>query len=565
MKILIVDDDKQGIYLIETLLKKNGYETVSAENGLEALRMLKQGIYDIIISDILMPKMDGFQLCRKCKTDDKLKTIPFIFYTATYTDKKDEEFALSLGAQRFIVKPQESGKFLEILNSVIEEQSKKRGVAPIVPNKQEAVYLKEYNERLIRKLENKVLDLEKSIIERKKAKDVLQEKERFLSNIFESIQDGISILNKDMKIIRVNKTIEEWYKHASPLLGKKCYKAYHNRDKVCDICPAKKTFKTAKPAQEVITKNGEKGEIVKWLDLYTFPIINERTDQVDSVIEYVRDISERKKAEEREKEIIAAQAAAEADKKKAKELLEANQKLQDTQAQLMQAEKLSAIGRLGAGVAHELNSPLAGLLGLLRIYHKRTNKGSEEYQDVVDMIEAAEHMAEIVQSLTTFSRESKGEWEELNLNKLIDTTLNFSGCQFKRKNIKIIKNYSPDLLPIKGIRSQIQQVIVNIVTNARDAMLGGGKFFIRTYNHESGDKVGMEFGDTGTGIPRENISKIFDPFFTTKKQGNGVGLGLSISHGIIKGHQGEILVKGEEGKGTTFTIILPALKTKENK
>jgi len=162
MRILIVDDIEENLYLLETLLKGSGYKVVSAKDGLEALDKLKEEPIDMIVSDILMPRMDGFQLCRECKKDNSLKKIPFVFYTATYIDKKDEEFALSLGAEKFIVKPVESEVFLNILEEVIEEHKKGALVAPQEPIKEEEIYLAEYNKRLIKKLEKKMLDLEES-------------------------------------------------------------------------------------------------------------------------------------------------------------------------------------------------------------------------------------------------------------------------------------------------------------------------------------------------------------------------------------------------------------------
>jgi len=160
MKILIVDDKEENLYLLETLLKGNDYEIVTARDGVEALNKLKKDSIDMIVSDILMPKMDGFQLCKECKKDNSSKNIPFIFYTATYTDKKDEDFALSLGAEKFVIKPQEPEVFLKILEEVIEEHKKGALITPKEPLREEEIYLAEYNKRLIKKLEKKVLDLE---------------------------------------------------------------------------------------------------------------------------------------------------------------------------------------------------------------------------------------------------------------------------------------------------------------------------------------------------------------------------------------------------------------------
>ena len=162
MKILVVDDMEDGLYILETILKGNGYEVATAKDGAEALIKLREESIDIIISDIMMPKMDGFQLCRKCKKDDDLKKIPFIFYTATYTNQKDEEFALSLGAEKFIRKPTELNSFINILEGVIEKYKKGELIVPKEPIKKEERYLTEYSKRLIEKLEKKVLDLEES-------------------------------------------------------------------------------------------------------------------------------------------------------------------------------------------------------------------------------------------------------------------------------------------------------------------------------------------------------------------------------------------------------------------
>jgi signal transduction histidine kinase len=159
MKILIVDDKEEDIYLLEAMLKGIGHEVESARNGVEALKKLKKDSINMIITDILMPKMDGFQFCMECKHDMVLKKIPFVFYTATYIDKEDEEFALSLGAEKFVVKPTEPDAFLKILEGVFEEQKRGELIAAKMPIMDETVYLKEYNEELVKKLEKKMQNL----------------------------------------------------------------------------------------------------------------------------------------------------------------------------------------------------------------------------------------------------------------------------------------------------------------------------------------------------------------------------------------------------------------------
>lgn len=161
-KLLIVDDRQQDLYLLQVLLSSNGYELELASNGAEALELARRAPPDMIISDILMPVMDGFSLCRACKEDDGLKDIPFIFYTATYTDVKDEDFAMSLGAERFIVKPTEPYKFLALLRETIEAHAAGKVAAPRKPLEEVTEYYKKYNATLIRKLESKMLQLQQA-------------------------------------------------------------------------------------------------------------------------------------------------------------------------------------------------------------------------------------------------------------------------------------------------------------------------------------------------------------------------------------------------------------------
>lgn len=205
INILIVDDKTENLYLLQSLLDTNGFRTISARNGAEALGLMRNSIPDLIITDILMPVMDGFTLCRECKKDEILKNIPFFFYTATYTDSKDEEYALSLGADRFVLKPQEPDVFLKILNDFLDEVREKNIRPKKVIQQDETIVLKEYNEVLIRKIEDKMLQteksekelrkyaekLEKEINEHKISEALILEREQQLSLIYRTVGDVI--------------------------------------------------------------------------------------------------------------------------------------------------------------------------------------------------------------------------------------------------------------------------------------------------------------------------------------------------------------------------------------
>ena len=168
-RILVVDDHPQNLYLLESILKGNGYEVSSAANGAEALAAAQKSPPDLIITDILMPVMDGFELCRQWKADEQLHLIPFIFYTATYIDTKDEQFARSLGAERFIIKPQKPGVLIKEVHDVLEASFTAKAVSPLRPLGDEMEVLRQYNEVLFRKLEKKVIQLEAELAERKAA------------------------------------------------------------------------------------------------------------------------------------------------------------------------------------------------------------------------------------------------------------------------------------------------------------------------------------------------------------------------------------------------------------
>ncbi len=221
MEILIVDDKEENVYLLEALLKGNGYRTVSVRNGKEALQSLQKLKPDLIISDILMPVMDGFTLCRELKKNKNFSKIPFIFYTATYTSLKDEEFAFNLGADKFILKPQDPDVFMKIIEKVLEEVKKKK-IQPNMPAKlSEEVVLKEYNSALIRKLEDKMAEaeetekklriinakLQREIEERKFAEEALKESEMKYRSLVTQSPDGIFIIDRKGNFLSANRTM----------------------------------------------------------------------------------------------------------------------------------------------------------------------------------------------------------------------------------------------------------------------------------------------------------------------------------------------------------------------
>jgi two-component system NtrC family sensor kinase len=239
-------------------------------------------------------------------------------------------------------------------------------------------------------------------------------------------------------------------------------------------------------------------------------------------------------------------------------------RLRQTQEQLIQSEKLSAIGQLVSGVAHELNNPLTGILGYAQLLMKRNlPPGFEKPIRTIDS--EAIRCQKIVKSLLTFARNHKPETRYLDLNEVLRASVELVAYQLRVDGISVEEDLAPDLPLTMADGHQIQQVVVNLITNAQQAMAGhpgGGKLSLRSW--EQDDRVLVEIADTGPGIPEEQMGRIFDPFFTTKEVGKGTGLGLSLAYGIMQEHGGSIAVRNAPAGGAIFRLELP-LRSPEQK
>jgi PAS domain S-box-containing protein len=914
MKILIVDDKPENRYLLETLLNGKGYKATSAANGEEALEKLRSECVDLIISDILMPVMDGFQLCRACKGDPALKEIPFVFYTATYVDDKDEAFAYDLGADRFIRKPVEPDAFISMIQEVIQGVEA-GGVAPRKPVKRdEQETFKRYSERLVQKLEKKVADLEneleekrkaqqelerskeryriifdgsrdaifiadrdarfvevnegasqltgyateellqmsipqlhdpgdlhayetyfnrimsgeevtsearilhkdgtkvdfefsnrrvfingkphmhtvaRDISERRKGERAIRENERFLRDVLESIQDGVSILNPDLTIRQVNSVMKEWYKANLPLEGKKCFRRYHNRDAPCDPCPSLRCLKTGRTEMDIVP--GLPGSPVEWIELFSFPMKDPDSGTMTGMVEFVRDISRKKKAEdtleaskafveklihtmpdgfslldkegvhvdvnpalcrmtgfskeeligvglphpywpeeefsriqdafqktldsnfdhfelvfkrkdgERFPVIVSPAAVSDADgtithyfasikdisdRKQYEEALRDQlhmlQELMDSiptpifykdvdgiyqgcntafealagmprdeivgkdthevfppalaeayvqhdrevleslipatyessppgadskprhvifnkavfrkadgniggiigaifditdrkvlEAQLVEAQKIEAIGTLAGGIAHDFNNILSAIMGYTELAMSRYSLPERAVSDLKKVLKASERAKNLVAQILTVSRHHDQERRPLQPALIVKEVLKLLRATLPA-TIEIKQEISKDAGVVEADPSQLHQVLMNLCTNAAQAMgQRTGALTVTLKNVDldaahaarylklkSGSYVRLSVEDTGCGIPARDLERIFDPYFSTKEQGEGTGLGLSVVKGIVERHSGAIEVESELGRGTAIYVYLPRILEK---
>ncbi|MBW1820608.1 MAG: PAS domain-containing sensor histidine kinase [Deltaproteobacteria bacterium] len=227
------------------------------------------------------------------------------------------------------------------------------------------------------------------------------------------------------------------------------------------------------------------------------------------------------------------------------------------ESQMAQADKLASMGQLSAGIAHEMNNPLGIILGYTQLLLRDEDRETERYKDLKTIEKHVKSCKSIVKDLLSFSRSSKQEREAINIHEAIDDVLNFIIQHSDLEKIEIIRDYDRDIQPVVLNERKIRQVFMNLIMNAKHAVGKTGTIKVVTGLDKSAKHIYLQVIDTGYGIEKKNLSRIFDPFFTTKPSGEGTGLGLSVSYGIIKNHSGEILVESKRGKGSTFTVVLP--------
>ncbi len=545
MNTLIVDDQEENRYLLESLLKGNGHNVQSVANGAEALERLKSGGVDLIVSDILMPIMDGFELCRKVKTDENLRHIPFIVYTATYTGPQDEAFAIKIGADRFIQKPCEPDVFMAAIRDVMT--SVRRADIAATPQQEEEVF-RLYSERLVRKLEKKMLQLEKEVQMRKEVEETLRESQEKYKSILDNIEDGYYEVDLAGNLTFFNHSTYRIMGCSSAELMGVNYREYmdtENAEKVFQTFH--RVFTTGKPSRamdwEIITKDGVK----RHLDT-SVSLVRDAEGNASGFRGIVRDVTEHRNAE--------------------------IEKIRLTE-QLQQAQKLESIGRLAGGVAHDFNNLLSVILGYGELLLESMGRNHPHHESLELIYQAGMRARELTRQLLAFSRKQVLEMQIVDINsvaagfeKLLQRMIG--------EDIQLNLALTAEPLTVKADTAQLEQVLMNLAVNARDAMPDGGILTIETAIVEldnayaekrSGVSPGsyamISVSDTGCGMTKDTLNRIFEPFFTTKDREKGTGLGLATSYGIIKQHGGNIWVYSEPEKGTVFKIYLPFFAEKD--
>jgi len=397
-------------------------------------------------------------------------------------------------------------------------------------------------------LKQRVHELERADSDRSRAEEALRASEQFLNEVFDAIQDGISVLDKELTVIKTNRWMEQMYASRKPLVGRKCYEVYQDRVSPCPWCPVVRTIETGRMHSQIVPYPSDE-DPTGWIDLSAFPI-RDKDGHVTGVIEYVKDITERVRAEqEREK----------------------------LQSRLVQSQKMESVGRLAGGVAHDFNNMLGVILGHAELAMHQVGPHSPIYEDLEEILKAGRRSADLTRHLLAFARKQTVSPKVLDLNDMVNGMLNM---------LRRLIGEDIDLSWMPGKRlwltridpAQIDQVLANLCVNARDAISGVGRVGIETGNvtvdegHSRkhvglrpGDYVMLTVSDDGRGMDEKTLQSLFEPFFTTKDMGVGTGLGLATVYGIVKQNNGFIYVDSKPGKGTTFKIYLPRTQEKAEK
>jgi len=385
----------------------------------------------------------------------------------------------------------------------------------------------------------------------------LRERTDEMETILNGIQDFILVITPEMEITECNDSFLTKMRYSrEDVIGKKCHEVYHKIDHPCNSgltdCPLKEVVRNKREIRKIQTRLMPDGEM-RYYEVNIYPIW-EKDGKIQKFIHISRDITQHKKEEE---EIT----------NRLEQMVEdRTRQVKETHEKLLHQDKMSSLGKLSASVVHEINNPIAGILNLIMLMQRIAEEETlgqdqiEQFNQYLKLMETeTRRTSRIVSNLLAFSRQSKMEPKRVNLNRLVEQTLFLNSNLLKIDGVKVDNNLDPDLPDLLGSEDQLQQVFMNLVSNATEAMegAGGGVLTIESKHLLSEDSLQINFQDTGPGIPEEDISKLFEPFFTTKKKGKGVGLGLSVAYGIVQEHGGSIYVKSKEGKGTTFQVRLP--------
>jgi two-component system, cell cycle sensor histidine kinase and response regulator CckA len=509
--ILIVDDTPTNLEVLFDFLADAGFTVLVAEDGESAIARAEYAPPDMILLDILMPEIDGFETCHRLKANAKTKDIPIIFMTAL-TETVDKVKGLSLGAVDYVTKPLQHEEVLARIQLHLQLRNLTKT-------------LQEQNQRL-----------EREISERQQA----EQKNREQAALLDIATDAIIVKDWDNQITFWNQGAENLYGwQATEAIGKNINELVYQPQtlpQLEDIRTSLVQHGCWQGELEQITKQEEKIIVAsRWT------LMRDQDGQPKSILTVNTDITEKKRLE----------------------------------SQFLRTQRLESLGTLAGGIAHDLNNILTPILSAAQLLQLKRSYTDEWSQQMFRTIETnSKRGAALVKQVLQFARGVEGKRSIVLISHLFSEIEQIVHGTFP-KSIEFSLNLDSDLWAVIGDATHLHQVLMNLTVNARDAMPNGGNLTISAKNllvdeqyarmnleANVGPYIVITVADTGIGMSSEILDRIFEPFFTTKELGKGTGLGLSTVRGIIKSHGGFINVHSEIGKGTEFKLFLPAVETK---
>jgi len=655
-RVLLVDDKGENRYLLRALLGGHGFDVDEAGSGDEALARARSEPPDVVVSDLLMPGMDGYTLLRHWKADTGLKRIPFVVFTATYTDPADEQLALDLGADAFLLKPMDPAPFLERLRAVLDQAVLEGQTEPRKPDAAPQVLLEEYNAVLVRKLEEKLIQLED-------ANQKLVTSEARLRAILDGEPECVKVVARDGTLVEMNPAGLAMIEADSFAQVEGCsilpLVVEEHRDAFRAFLEQGLHGETGTLEFEIVGLRGTR----RWLETHGTPL-RAPSGEITGILNITRDVTRPKQREtelrelrdrlqravsagnvglwdwdlrtnkvyfspewksqigyaddeigddfdewqsrvhpdDLERVLATTRAFIDGDERSHevefrfrhkngshRRILARSSLLRDAdgtplrmlgthvdisdyfelQAQFLQAQKMESVGQLAGGIAHDFNNLLTVIRGTVDLALPDLPEADPLRADLEQIQQATKRAATLTRQLLAFSRRQVLQPTVLNLGTVI-SDMEPMLRPLLSENIELASSVGVGLGNVRADVGQIEQAILNLVINARDAMPEGGTLTLEAENvvldesyareHPTvrpGPHVMLAIRDTGAGMDEATRQRIFEPFFTTKARGQGTGLGLSSTYGIIKQSGGSIWVYSEPGRGTTFRVYLP--------
>ena len=518
LSILLVDDVQENLELLEDVLSENGYVPMLAKNGVEALDLVRREQVHMIVADAMMPKMDGFQLCKEIRALPSCASLPFIIYTGNYVDATDQEFARSIGVDRYVVKYAGLGTLVQAINELAQQRYGRRPGEPSPAPEQidDQEFLEKHRAIVIKKLEEKMAELEMyadTLI--RKNREIQASEDRYRT-LFDHASIAIFVLDRETgKILDVNRAGIDLLGYSREELLAMSHLPVAGGEFTATMLD---TARFASGETSITRSDGTSVQV----DIGVGPVAR---PQDTRVLLYVRDISEQKMMRD----------------------------------QLMQAEKMTLMGRLAAGIAHEIRNPLSAISLNLQYMVFKTQQQPELCDSLRDALEGTKRIEAVIENTLNLARVSPPVLKEHQINDLVPQVLGFIGLSVQKNDVQF-ETYLADELPAIHIDAkQIQQVVLNILQNAIDASPVGGTIELATSLVKTSDParqfVQLSVRDHGPGLTAEQRKHLFEQFYTTKA--GGTGLGLAISKQIVEKHKGEIHIDPAEGGGTIVRLLLP--------